>query len=539
MRNDAAVRSDFQNDVVALDAALVLDAAPEAFLAMDEDGRIIAWNRAAETLFGWTREEALGQELAALIVPDRLRGDHRADLARHVSTGRGFELGCTLELRALHRDGHELDIEATIGETHEERRIFHAFLHDISERAERDRQLTAQLRVMDVHATADERDALLRAIEALCREGGWRFGAVWLAGDDVDLLHGYTPWWDPMDSELETFATSSRGSGFCRGLGLPGIAWETEEPVWGWPLDGNMVIPRYVLARNAGLTAALAVPLRSGSEVVAVVELFAGRTDEPEETTPWQRALVLAIAPQMAEFVARRRAERSAAADKDAFVATVSHELRTPLTSIIGYARTSLDMDATLTGEQRRNFLEIILQQGERLSRLVDDLLTMSAMQVRGIAPDLQEVELVSLAAETLSELGRETQFELRTDGRLHVVWADRDLCKQLIVNLVQNALRYGDPTYAVEIHDSDVAWAARVEVVDEGPGVPPAFVPRLFDKFARASETSRVPGTGLGLAIVRAIADAQRGRAWYEANEPKGARFIVELPRPQALRRV
>jgi PAS domain S-box-containing protein len=99
---------------LSFDLAAVLDTAIEAFVALDADGGVIAWNPAAEELFGWTKDEVLGRELATLIVPERLRGRHRAGIERLRRTGTGRVLGRRLELPALHRDGHELQVELTL-----------------------------------------------------------------------------------------------------------------------------------------------------------------------------------------------------------------------------------------------------------------------------------------------------------------------------------------------------------------------------------------------------------------------------------------
>src|SRR5687767_2829952 len=99
---------------LGVDAALILDTSHEAFVAMGVDGRVVAWNRAAEHLFGWTRDEVVGRELAEVIVPDRLREAHRGGLARFLETGEGPVLESRVELPALHKDGRELEVEITI-----------------------------------------------------------------------------------------------------------------------------------------------------------------------------------------------------------------------------------------------------------------------------------------------------------------------------------------------------------------------------------------------------------------------------------------
>lgn len=515
---------------LGVDAGLILDTAHEAFVAMGVDGRILEWNRAAESLFGWRRAEVVERELADVIVPGRLREAHRAGLARFNTTGEGPVLGNRLELPALHRDGHEFDVEITISAmTAETGRFFHAFLHDITERTNRDRLLTAQLQVTEILATVEPDDVARRVLEVLCRTGNWDYGGWWLAGDHAEVLHGYSTWWGD-DANLEQFESASRAAGFHRGRGMVGLVWQTGEPHWHWDIQGSPDFVRHAIARRVGLKSGLAVPLRAGGEVVGVLEFFGAAEHEPSER---QRALLRTVAPQIGEYAARRRAEQRSAQDKDAFVAMVSHELRTPLTAINGFARTAIDHADSLGPERVTEFMDVILQQGVRLSRLVDDLLTTSAIQARGVTAELTEVDLEEAAQETLDELGRAEDFEVIARGGDAVAVADRDLCKQVLVNFASNAIRYGGAPFTIEL--SSDAEHVVLAVCDEGRGVPADFEPILFDRFTRAQSVSESPGTGLGLSIVRAIAEAQGGRVWYEPNDPRGARFCLELRRAAA----
>lgn len=515
---------------LGVDAALILDTSHEAFVAMDVDGRIVAWNRAAEELFGWPRDEVLGTELAGVIVPEHLREAHRRGLAKYLETGEGPVLESRLELPALHRDGHEFEVEITISAvTAGSGRFFHAFLHDVSERVQRDRIRSAQLRVSERLATASSEDDLRLALEAVCRAGGWTFATIWNAGDDAEILHSPISWWHP-GRDVSLFESAGRSAGFYRGRGLPGIVWKTGEPVWHWPRLESEGFPRRRAAERVGIRSGFAVPLVAGSEIVAILEMFGEHDEEPAEE---QRALVAAAAPLIGEHIARRRAERNAAEQKDAFVATVSHELRTPLTAIVASAQTSIEYDTQLTPERKQELLSLILRQARRLMRLVDDLLRMSALQSRAILPQLERVDLVEAVRETLDELDIADRVRLEAPGdRTPCARADRDLCKQVAVNLLQNAIRYGEEPYVVHVEDDGLGEHVCMSVTDRGPGVDPSFVPRLFEKFQRAAHRSDQPGTGLGLSIVQEIVEAMEGRIRHEHVTPSGARFVVELPR-------
>jgi two-component system OmpR family sensor kinase len=219
---------------------------------------------------------------------------------------------------------------------------------------------------------------------------------------------------------------------------------------------------------------------------------------------------------------------------KSRFVSDVSHELRTPLTAIRGAAETLLD--ETVSAEDRRRFLTRIVDESDRLARLATDLLTLQRIEgATGELPlsrvDLRQV--AALAAEALEPLARERVVEVTVHGEAPPVLGDRDRLQQVVANLVDNATRMTPSAGRVEVRlAAEEGWAV-VTVVDQGPGIPPDDLPRLFDRFYR-SEQSRARatgGAGLGLAIVRAIVTAHGGSIEARSPESGGAEFTVRLP--------
>lgn len=516
---------------LGVDAAFIVETTHEAFIAMDADGRVREWNGAAADTFGWSRDEVVGRELAELIIPEALRELHRDGLRHFLATGDGPVLDTRLELPAVRRDGTQVDVEITISAPQlEGRPFFHAFLRDISERKRSERLLKMQLSVTEALATAAPEDLPVRVLEALCRGGGWRYGGWWLVSSEVDVLHGYRAWW-PEGDDCREFENASRAMSFYRGQGLPGAAWSRGGPVVAQDLANRMKYPRSAIAERTGMGPGLAVPVRSGDDIVGVLEFFARGA---EVADPHMVQMLRTITPLIGERIARLRAERRASDLKDAFVATVSHELRTPLTSIVGFAHTALQTWDDLDPERHREFLHIILQQGSRLSRLVDDLLQMSRIQVGALRPRLAPVDLESTVHETLAELGEAT-VQVLADGDIPEAIVDRDMFKQVVVNYLSNARRYGADPIRVELDRDDEDGLVTLAVCDAGPGVPPPFRRRLFEKFARADNVHDVPGTGLGLAIVQSLAHMLGGDAWYEETEGGGSRFVASFPQAGA----
>lgn len=227
---------------------------------------------------------------------------------------------------------------------------------------------------------------------------------------------------------------------------------------------------------------------------------------------------------QIAELAERVRQLEAANTLKDRLLATVSHELRTPLTSIGGFSSTMLRSWDELSDDAKRKYLTIISDQSERLSRLVTGLLTVSLMQSGTLKTRHDKIRILDIIEETNAEVG---------EGRLGItcsttvgVSADSDHLKQILVNYVSNALKYGaDP---IEIQAVEVDEWVHVRVCDSGEGVPESFVHSLFQPFSRNHDTNS--GTGLGLNIVQGLAEAQGGKAWYEPNDPHGACFVVSL---------
>lgn len=212
------------------------------------------------------------------------------------------------------------------------------------------------------------------------------------------------------------------------------------------------------------------------------------------------------------------------------FVAVAAHDLRAPLTSILGFTALLRRDGDRLDEARRREFLVAIERSGQHLQRLTEDLLTISSIEANALATDVQEVELRPVVEHTLAGLA-DMRVEVDVNPQL-VVLADPDHLERALTNYLSNAVKYGAPPFGLraQAHDASVD----VRVSDSGTGVPADFVPRLFDRFARAEEarSSDVGGTGLGLAIVRGLARSNGGDAWYETHDPEGACFVLRVPR-------
>ena len=229
------------------------------------------------------------------------------------------------------------------------------------------------------------------------------------------------------------------------------------------------------------------------------------------------------------------------------FVANASHELRTPLASLKGYVET-LQGNAKDDAAARERFLNIMGEQAERMSRLVDDLLSLSRVEMSEYLPLSDEVEVGSLLAEvaqTLEPLAKRAGVTLKvshSDGDA-LVRGDRDELMQVFQNLVQNATKYGRSGGTVEMRLTREAAIGgskrfRVDVIDDGPGIAAQHLPRLTERFYRVNVAAsrEKGGTGLGLAIVKHILNRHRGELVIASTLGHGSTFSVLLPASRGL---
>jgi heavy metal sensor kinase len=220
---------------------------------------------------------------------------------------------------------------------------------------------------------------------------------------------------------------------------------------------------------------------------------------------------------------------------KDEFFALVSHELRTPLTSIIGYLELVLD-DEEL-GDDTRRFMQIVERNARRLLRLVGDMLFVAQVEAGRLSLERDAVDLQAVARESVDAAQPAAQrrgVTLTLDAEhVAVVEGDRDRLGQTVDNLVSNALKFTPEGRSITVRVRERGNAVEIDVADEGAGIPPEDLDRLFERFYRSSSESRraVPGVGLGLSIVKTIVEAHGGTVEISSVETEGTTVTVIVP--------
>jgi hypothetical protein len=220
---------------------------------------------------------------------------------------------------------------------------------------------------------------------------------------------------------------------------------------------------------------------------------------------------------------------------KDDFISTVTHELRTPLTSIRAFSEILYD-NPELDLNRRGQFLDIILKENERLTRLINNVLDLSKIESGNMEWVLTEIDLKEAIDEALQATGqlfREKNIHLDLDlaQRVPLIVADRDRIMQVLLNLLSNAIKFCDSRVGIRLHAGK--HMLRVDVSDDGPGIRSENQELIFDKFRQVGDTltAKPQGTGLGLPICRHIISYFGGKLWVKSKPGQGATFSFTLP--------
>jgi signal transduction histidine kinase len=218
------------------------------------------------------------------------------------------------------------------------------------------------------------------------------------------------------------------------------------------------------------------------------------------------------------------------------FVATASHELRTPLAAVYGAVRTLRREDVELSEDDRTQFLEMIESEATRLARIVDQILLAGQLDAGAIEVELGDCNPVDIAARVIesAELHLPENISLGLEAEdAPTISCDENKLRQVLVNLVDNAVKYSPEGGRVDLHVRNGDETCVIDVVDHGLGIPPTERERIFEKFYRLDpqQTHGVGGSGLGLYICRELVERMNGKLSVDSEPGRGSRFTLELP--------
>ena len=287
---------------------VIAETASDAIITIDDSSTILFANGATAQIFGYSRDELIGQPLT-MLMPDYLRHVHRDGLQRYLESRERHISWNGVELPGLHKDGRHLSLEISFGEfTENGQHFFTGIVRDSTDRKRLETRLTVQYQAARILAESESLEAaaptLLRAV---CESLGWNVGQMWVVDRDADLLCWIASYSD--SDEPSEFETASRSRHFVRGAGFPGHIWEMGTSQWITDYATNS-FPRSELAARSDLQSAVGFPIKLGEEVSAVMEFFAREAQIPDESL---LAVMTAIGNQIGQFVERKRAQQELA----------------------------------------------------------------------------------------------------------------------------------------------------------------------------------------------------------------------------------
>ncbi len=527
----------------------------DAIVVVDDSGRVVEFNPAAEKVFGRSRRDVLGQDMVRLLIPTHRRRAYRNMMQRYLRTGDDATLRAFYRrsASALRADGTEFSTESTIVPlVVDEKRYFCEHVRDTSDLAKTTSALVADITA--IKAAEAERERVL----AREREARWH------AAENAErLTRLVTALPAAVLVEDERRRVVLVNDSFCDVFRLPAAPAD----LVGTEAESVMAQIKHIAAdpdafalRTSQVAAARALVV--DEEVVFAdgqifdrdyVPIFVGQMWHGQLWMYWEvtqrraferqreRMLAAELKARKATEAARRKLgeqnQRLRELDKfkSDFVATLSHELRTPLTSIISFTGLLREAEAS-TSSQATEFLDIIERNSDRLLRLVSDLLLLFHLEAGSLPLDLSDVSVHDLADEAVRARSapanrRGVLLELRVDDG-PPIRVDRHRMLQVLDNLISNAIKFTDPRGSVRVaaRFADGEW--RIEVADSGIGIPTEEQEKIFDRFFRASNAriDAVPGTGLGLSVVKAIVDLHGARLDVRSTPGKGTTFTLIL---------
>jgi len=512
------------------------------------DGVILRVNQAELDLLGYTKEEYVGHHINEFHVDQHLIND----LLRRLQTG---EVLHDYEARLRCNDGSIKHVRINSSVYREDARFVHTrcFTRDITDRRRAERRIALQYAVTRILSESTDFVESAKQILQVSRENlDWEVGALWSVDREAQVIR-CVDFSHASFIKVDEFEQLTRATVFRKGVGLPGRIWASGEPAIIQNVVEDANFPRAAVAGRAGLHGAFGFPILLDHEVLGVLEFFSNEIRELDDEL---LGMVAGIGGQMGQVTKRQRAEeeraellereRAARADaekanrlKDEFLATVSHEIRTPLNAVIGWSR--MLRSGRLDERSAAHALEVVERNARAQKQIIEDILDVSRVITGKLQLNLGPVDLVSVVDAALDAVrpaleAKNIKIETIIDAGLKIVAGDADRLQQVVWNLLSNAAKFTPSGGKVEVKVSHNVSFVEIQVSDTGPGIDPAFLPHVFERFRQAdgSTTRTHGGLGLGLAIVRHLVELHGGMITAEnRQESSGAIFSVKLRVP------
>ena len=492
--------------------AAVLETALDAIISIDQDGKIIEWNPAAERIFGYSRELALGREMTELLVPKSNLELHRKGLTRFLQTGRGRMLGQRTEVMALRANGAEFPVELTITKIPGEGPlVFTTFVRDITERRRTEEALRKSEERFRLLVEGVE-DYAIYMLDMHGRITTWNAGAERIMGYRAQEIIGRRFHRFYLTDDVERKKPD-------QALAVATAEGRFQDERWQMRKDGTQYWASFVITALRDETGKL-----TGFSTIAR-DITKRKHDEDE---------IRRLNSELEHRVQERTAELQAAyQEMEAFSYSISHDLRAPLIHIAGFVEMLKSDLGPQLDEKSSRHLQTICDSTESMGRMIADLLTFS--RIGRAEMHKTRFNLTDSVKDVRRDLQAQTQNRKVTwvIPELPEVYGDPFLLRQALYNLLANALKYTRKREEarVEISVESTASEHIFAVRDNGAGFDMKYAAKLFGVFQRLHSPTEFEGTGIGLANVRRIIARHGGRTWAEGVVDGGATFYFSLP--------
>jgi two-component system, chemotaxis family, CheB/CheR fusion protein len=519
--------------------AAIIESSGDAIISTDLDDMVTSWNNEAERLFGYRADEIIGKPIMVLVPPNR----HNEEL-KIIEQLRQGERVLRYETVYLRKHGTALDVSVAVSPIKDETgKVIGAskIARDITGRVRTNRRRSSQYAVTNLLAASwTLAEVATELLEAMASSGDWAFAAIWTYDEAAGGLRCRNVWHEASE-RVKRFSDLSLVITLPEGQGLPGRVWQSKKPTWVYDVTRDLNFPRAPYAATAGLHGGFAFPLFFHGKIDGIMELFSHNVVEPDEDL---LQMVEALGSQIGLFIERgrivqelqREKENAGAATtaKERFLGLLTDKLRAPLTPVLSWADKIAEQSDLRPDFQQG--LKMVRGNVELEMRLIEDMLDLTRIARGKLTLELRKADTHELLRSAL-EIVRSDIEQLHltplvdlTASR-HELIADAPRLQQVFWSVLHNACKFTHENGTISVRSYNPnPRRITIEISDNGIGIEPQFVERVFYAFEQADSKSE--GLGLGLAISKAIVEMHAGTIRAHSDGPgKGATFVIELP--------
>jgi len=519
--------------------AAIIDSSGDAVISKDLDEIVTSWNKEAERLFGYGADEIIGKPISVLVPPNR----HNEELGIIEQLRQGERI-LRYETVHLRKDGTALDVSLAVSPIRDgSGNVIGAskIARDVTGRVRTERRRATQYAVTNLLAASwTLAEVATELLEAMASSGDWAFAAIWTYDEAARGLRCRNVWHEASE-RVKKFSDLSLVITLPEGQGLPGRVWNSKKPTWVYDVTCDPNFPRAPYAAAADLRGGFAFPLFFHGQIDGIMELFSHNVVEPDKDL---LQMVEALGSQIGLFIERGRIvqelERqkknagAASTAKNRFLGLLSEKLHAPLAPVMSWAGTIAEQSG-LTPDVQQG-LKMIRGNVELEMRLIEDLLDLTRIARGQLTLQLRPADAHELLQSALEIVRGEIEQRHLTPvvaltATRHELIADAPRLQQVFWNLLRNACKFTSENGTISVRSYNPSpTRITIEISDNGIGIEPQFVGKVFNAFEQADSKSQ--GLGLGLVISKAIVEMHAGtiRAHSEGLE-KGATFVIELP--------